>query len=317
MKVLKIFACALTILLVLILALIGWYLYKAVPVGTGYVAKYLCTAAFVAERDPDVVFKEIKPINPLAHIIRWEVDRENGLVTASALGKRDTAIYRRECGCTLARDATVNELRLQTFFQHDRPDEVVTLSAEPWPLDDGPAEDAALYGIDPQQLSVALNAAFFEPNEDVGRNTQAVLVVYDGHLIAERYAGGLNQDQPLQGWSMAKSVTNALVGVQVQKGWLSLTDRPVSEWAPGDPRHDITLDQLLRMSSGMAFQENYAPLYDATNMLYKSGDFAAYAAGKTLAHVPDSVWSYSSGTANIVARIVRQQAERVYEHYYQ
>jgi len=316
-KILKILAYILLVILILALVAAGWYLYKAVPVGTGYVAKYMCTAAFVADRNPDAVFEEIKPINPLAYIISWEVNREDGIVTASALGKHDTALYRPDCGCTLARSATVKKLRQQSFFEHVKAQKLMERSTEPWPQGNGPVEAPALYGIDPQRLTKVIDAAFSEPYEDKERNTMAALVVYDGHLIAERYAPELSPDQPLLGWSMSKSVTNALVGVQVGKGWLSLDDRaPVPEWESGDPRHDITLDQLLRMSSGLDFQEVYQPLYDATNMLYKSADFAAYAAGKSPAYPPDSMFSYSSGTANIIARMVRHRAEEHYDHYY-
>ena len=51
-------------------------------------------------------------------------------------------------------------------------------------------------------------------------------------------------------------------------------------------------------------------------MLYGSRDFAAFAAGKPLEAEIDSVWNYSSGTANIVARIVRQTAGQTTTHYY-
>jgi CubicO group peptidase (beta-lactamase class C family) len=85
----------------------------------------------------------------------------------------------------------------------------------------------------------------------------------------------------------------------------------VPEWqAEGDPRRAITLDQLMRMSSGLQFDEVYLPLYDATQMLYGRADFAAFAAAKLPAGPPESVWNYSSGTANIIARIVRQTVEK-------
>jgi CubicO group peptidase (beta-lactamase class C family) len=91
----------------------------------------------------------------------------------------------------------------------------------------------------------------------------------------------------------------------------------VAEWrSEGDPRSRITLDQLLKMSSGLEFDEDYSEFGDATEMLYRSYDFAAYAAGKPLAAEPGELWNYSSGTANILARIVRQAAGSLYENYY-
>jgi CubicO group peptidase (beta-lactamase class C family) len=104
----------------------------------------------------------------------------------------------------------------------------------------------------------------------------------------------------------------------VKNGNLRLNDpAPVPEWQKaGDPRGKITLDQMLRMSSGLEFSEIYKPLYDAARMLYGSRDFAAYAAAKPLKAAPDDVWSYSSGTANIVSRIVRSESEKSYKNSY-
>jgi CubicO group peptidase (beta-lactamase class C family) len=84
----------------------------------------------------------------------------------------------------------------------------------------------------------------------------------------------------------------------------------VPEWrGPGDPRAAITLDQLLRMSSGLSFGETKDGDSDMVTMLFDRGDTAAYAAAKPLEHPPDSHWQYSSGTANIVSRILRHSFE--------
>jgi CubicO group peptidase (beta-lactamase class C family) len=118
---------------------------------------------------------------------------------------------------------------------------------------------------------------------------------------------------------MNKSITNALMGIMVKKRMLDIHQpAPVPEWQqPGDPRQAITLDQLLRMSSGLEFEETYAPLHDATNMLYESDDFAAYAARKPLKAQPDDRWSYASGTTNIVSRAIRKAIEEQGDpHYY-
>jgi CubicO group peptidase (beta-lactamase class C family) len=91
----------------------------------------------------------------------------------------------------------------------------------------------------------------------------------------------------------------------------------VPEWQKADdPRQKITPDQLLRMSAGLEFSEEYAPFSDAVYMFYDSYDFAAYAANKPLETEPDEKWYYSSGTANIIARVVRQTIEKQHENYY-
>jgi CubicO group peptidase (beta-lactamase class C family) len=173
-------------------------------------------------------------------------------------------------------------------------------------------------GVDRRKLEAALDAAFAEPGPEKPRKTRAVVVVYDGQLIAERYAPGFDKDMPLLGWSMSKTVTNALVGILVKQKRLDIMQpAPVPAWQQaGDDRKNITLDQLLRMSSGLKFEEVYAPLYDATYMLYGSYDFGAYAAAKPLETKPDAKWYYSSGTANIVAGIVRRAVETDDGYYY-
>jgi CubicO group peptidase (beta-lactamase class C family) len=113
---------------------------------------------------------------------------------------------------------------------------------------------------------------------------------------------------PLPGWSVAKSVLNALVGILVGEGRLELTRRDLlREWASPDPRAAISVEDLLRMRSGLRFSEGYAnPWSDVLHMLYNCHDTAAFAASLPLAQAPGTVWSYSSGTSNILSLIVRQ-----------
>jgi CubicO group peptidase (beta-lactamase class C family) len=294
---------------------------KAMPIGTGFVAKYLCTSTFLSRRDPHTAFVEdIEPVNPLARVVRWEIDRAGRTVTATAFTAFTAkALYREGCGCTLMAGTAEAALRRQRFYRLDESYNRPARSPDqPWPLGDGGPVDSASVGVDAQQLENALDDAFAEPAAEPLRNTRAVAVVYDGKLIAERYAPGFGPDMPMLGWSMSKSVTNALVGLLVGQGRLALEDpAPVPEWrSPDDPRHEITLDQLMRMSSGLAFEEIYGPLADATDMLYGANDFGAFAAQSRLEAPPGQKWSYSSGTANIIARIVRYEAEKTAPDYY-
>jgi CubicO group peptidase (beta-lactamase class C family) len=112
----------------------------------------------------------------------------------------------------------------------------------------------------------------------------------------------------MYGWSMAKSMTAALIGTLVQQGKLKVTQpAPVPEWSNvNDPRHAIRLEDLLQQTSGLDFLENYTRASDVTNMLYKEAEMAAFTATHKLAHAPGTVFSYSSGNSNILARIIRQ-----------
>src|SRR5262245_1050270 len=127
--------------------------------------------------------------------------------------------------------------------------------------------------------------------------TYALLVVKSGRLVYERYAHGSGAFYLQYSWSMAKSITHALVGILVRDRHVDIhAPAPVPEWQrPGDPRREITLDQLLRMSSGLEFREDYVDgqISDVFPMLFFDGrhDTGAYAAAKPLAHAPGTFWS--------------------------
>ena len=142
-----------------------------------------------------------------------------------------------------------------------------------------------------------------------GDRIDAILVVDGGELVVEEY-NGWDPAEPHPSWSMAKSITSALIGILVGEGRLDVTE-PVDapEWSePGDPRAEITLDELLRMSSGLEWGEDYGdPDGDVLQTLGQDTDRAGYAADKPLAHEPGTVWAYSTGTANLIARSVAEQ----------
>ena len=105
-----------------------------------------------------------------------------------------------------------------------------------------------------------------------------------------------------------------MIGNLSLQGKIDVFNRaPIDEWAdPEDPRSAITVDQLLRMSSGLDWVEDYTTSSPATDMLYKSADMAKAAIGVPLKHKPDEVWYYSSGTTNILSYIVRKKLDAEY-----
>ena len=136
----------------------------------------------------------------------------------------------------------------------------------------------------------------------------ATLVLYDGAIVAEQYGPTVDAETPLISWSMAKSFTQALVGICIDRGLLALDQpAPIAAWAQDHRRH-ITIEHLLQMRSGLEWREAYveADGSDVIEMLFGSGlnDTAAFAAAFPLAHEPGSTWLYSSGSTNILARIV-------------
>lgn len=296
-----------------------YFLNGALPIGTGYSAKYLCSQIFLAGRNLEVVFEnEIKPTHVLFWPVSSRVDYETKTVTSKAFGfwKPMTAVYREGCGCTLAVDTTRDELLAQAKEISPIP---FQRSDDPWPSGSMVDLENLPKQVNSEAMKKALEQAFSEPGPDTQRNTQAIVVVLGDQIIAEKYAPGFTRETPFLGWSMAKSVTNMLAGVLVKTQGLDIhAPALVDAWkSPGDPRGNITLDMMLRMSTGLEFEETYAPFKDATTMLYASRSMADFAAGKLLGFDPDTHWSYAGGTTNLIAKMITDRVGGTLASFYQ
>jgi CubicO group peptidase (beta-lactamase class C family) len=287
-------------IILLLVVLVGGYFYllPTFKVATGYTAKVVCSNHYLTGQSIETAMAEL-PDNPLVPFLRVSLDDEKQELSATLWGwaAKQKAIYRPGLGCTLLAGKGPFVTESATL-----PPPKPLDTAQPWP-----AGEAVEYDPNPA-LEAVLDDAFTDPDPANPRRTRAIVVVKDGQIIAERYADGYDRDTPFLGWSMTKSVTHALLGILVKQGKLDIHQpAPVPEWgSPDDPRHAITTDQLMRMSSGLEFNEDYADLSTGvTQMLYNTTDMAAYAANMPLVADPDTVWNYSSGTANILSRIIR------------
>lgn len=283
------------------------YLQAAARVGAGYKAKILCSAVFVSGRSPDAVLAEDLRVDglELLDLFSHRIDWQQPSVTISFFGLvEQRAIYRDGLGCTLVIGRPEQELRAEApAFP-----KTLVLPEAQWP--DGRHVDSgtAAPDIDTAALERAVDAAFAEPNRELLQRTRALIVVHRERIVAERYADGFDRHTPMLGWSMTKSALNALVGIRIRTGKLSPVKRELlPEWrSAGDPRSEITLEHLLRMAGGLAFSEDYEDrLSDVVTMLFTKGDKAGFAAAKQLTHTPGHHWSYSSGSSNIIARVLR------------
>ena len=278
--------------------------------GTAVSAQVACASIFVAGRaEADVLRDDVQGFAPFTKRIVLAVDRNARTVTASMPGAATrTALYRPVAGCTLL-TGDVSTAVLDAQVARLKPTR--GNAAKPWPMGDAPVrrlQVAAEAKLDRAALDKAVNATFDEQNKGGYPDTRAIVVVQGGAIVAERYAPGFDRNTELLGWSASKSIMGTLVGLLVDDGVLKLDDpAPVPEWqGAGDPRGKITLRQLLTMTSGLSFSESYVPGNDSIKMLFEAGDMGALAAAQPLRHEPGTSWSYSSGTTNILSRIVFQ-----------
>lgn len=272
-----------------------------------YAAKVAASAVFVSGRTIEsVLAEEMAPDAPLQAMVRpfleYEVDRDQRTVTAKVLGTEVTAAYVEGLGCTLVR-GDLTALRARAL-----PPIARAMDPRPWPLGDGLANLPLPAGIDGKALDQAIADAFVDRDGRVKAHTRAIVIAHRGRLIAERYAPSYDAYSVLPGWSMSKSLVNALIGLRIGDGKLALDrELPVPEWsAPDDPRRQLRLMDLLRMESGLDWSEDYEAAGSlALRMLFLESDYAALAASQPLVRAPREEHRYSSGTTNLLCRILR------------
>jgi CubicO group peptidase (beta-lactamase class C family) len=276
---------------------------RPISVATGVISHTICSETFVSGLDPERIYAETLRPAGMMWLISWgmhyDVDREKREVrTTFAGGFANRAIYRDGVGCMVVHGTEPAD----TVPPQDVPNKIA--SAPVLPEIAGPAV------VEPanDKLRAALDRAFAERDAPPYRRTRAVVVVHDGHVVAERYAPGYGVDTPLLGRSLTKSVMSALTGILVRERRLSVEQlAPIAAWQkPDDPRRAITIDHLLRMTSGLAWGgETYSGWDSAPRMENLERDMAAFAASLPLDAAPGSRWNYSGGDYLILSRIIR------------
>lgn len=182
----------------------------------------------------------------------------------------------------------------------------------PWPAAVLPpiAGPAVVTAASPA-LREAIARGFDEP--DPARpvlNTKAVVVLQHGRVVGEQYAPGVGPGTPLLGFSMSKSLTHALVGVLVRQGRLDAEAPELfAAWrSPGDGRAAITLQHLLRQTSGLAMRQDNSGADPNTRMLFIEHDKAGWLQQRPLLQAPGSGWAYADGHFVLAGRVLRDAA---------
>ena len=263
-------------------------------IGAGYAAKHACSCHYLQGRGLD----EIR-----AHDLNFSVLGMTQLspgkneVRASFFGLVPRrAVYRPGVGCTLIND------------------DLLPLAAYGKGVGAKPAvrSDSVLPPTTLPQLKAAVGLAM---RPVPGGGAHAVVILQNGRIVGERYAEGFTKDTPLLGWSMTKSLTGMAWGSYRPPGpgqtneevidELVNRDNLYDEWAT-DARANVEVGELLRMHSGLGWNEAYGSLSDATIMLHEHADMSAYAAGMPALEPPAEAWVYSSGTTNVLVDLLER-----------
>ena len=275
-------------------------------VATGFIADTLCSEIFVSGLDPKRDLAETTDAMPGAGLLTWamnfQVDRARKDVTVSLFGiGRSHAVYREGLGCTLEHGQGLTDVALP---QDDKQPALLPEIAGP-----------GLVAPQSEALAAALDRAFTEPAQPPYRHTRAIVVMKNGRIIAERYADGIGPETQLLGFSMTKSAISALTGILVRQGKLKLDGpAPIAAWQnPDDPRHAITVDQLLRHTAGIGLGSSLeaklgSVLEPVNTMKYAEDDMAGFAERAPLATAPGTTWNYHDGNFIILAHLLRNAA---------
>lgn len=290
-------------IVILIVAGLAWvtlYPPELIRVAANYTAKIICSNIVLAGRDPDEVLQiDVQaPGHPLLRLMQVRVERDvedaGTVVRAGLFGfiGSGVAFGDKDRGCTALGDEKLlaPASKAPAFVRANTalPDAV-------WP------EGNKVEPEDNSELDAVLNDEALR-----GPGMRAIVVVKDGRIIAERYGDGFDENTPLLGWSITKSVTGALVGAAVKEGYLELDDTVGFDGWQNDDRRAIRLSDMLGMASDLKWNEGYGSVSDVTRLLYLEPDTAKFAAKNGIdTQTPEPTgdnFMYSSGTTVLVSR---------------
>ncbi|MDT7830704.1 serine hydrolase [Pricia sp. S334] len=301
MKVLK----RILLVAIVILVVVAYFQYPKLNIISGYASKNMASTVFITDRSAESVILNDNDV-PLINLAEVKMNAMNNEATATVFGlMKRKSVCREGLGCVLVNEHYDSNRSLPVPHRNR------LINNLPFPFGNNGTTDTIFENVDYQRLDKALEDVFAYPES---RKTRTVLVVYKNRIIGEKYLRGFNKDTPILGWSMTKSVLATLYGILEYQGKIDLdAPAPVPEWQNDDRKH-ITLDHLVRMQSGLAWEEDYTTISDVTRMLFMKSDMTKVQVEKEAVAPPTEVWNYSSGTTNLLSGILRQDFDTHQEY---
>jgi CubicO group peptidase (beta-lactamase class C family) len=283
-KSFKIFAI---ILLIAILG-VGIKYFPQLSILNGYAARTACTCKYVLGRDGAGIINQDLSMSPLNFAqVSFDENAKSASSTVYGLSTR-TAYYTEGVGCILVEGDKAIKVNFKT------------------PIDTTDDGYIFINNVD-QDIARKVNKVidpYFKSDGSINEDlTRAILVLHKDTLIAERYASDVNQNTKHLGWSMTKSVLATLIQISKEKSLLKFNDKNLfPEWK--DERANISIEELLRMSSGLKWEERYDKKSSATDMLFNASDIVKIAMEPK---IEKKEWEYSSGTTNILGALLKNK----------
>ena len=298
------------ILIIMLLGIvyIAYTNYPRLDIITGFSSKSVASGMFLANRTQESVEKGDNDFPPIDQA-KNNVNLAEQSVTSSIFGlKNRKAIYVDGLGAILINDDYNPDIKFEIPFRNKTPNDL------PFPYGSSPQRDTVFTNVDYQVLQNAVENAFDKSDENI-KKTRSVLVVYKNQIIAEKYASGFNEDTPILGWSMTKSITATIYGILQKQGKLDISTTPnITEWQEDD-RKNITYNDLLHMNSGLQWLEDYNTLSDVSKMLFLETEMGKVQLEKPMVGKPNESWNYSSGTTNLLAGYLLRKEFKTHQEY--
>jgi len=269
----------------------------------GYRALHLCTATFSSGLPKDIIDRTGSGQG--AKNNETVIDEAGKVVTVKFAEDMEPRIaaWRPGLGCTqLPIGATMDMVKLLPRMPESV--KVPDIDALPWPMGDRNAA-AKLPSKQAKAVEVVLDDAFRDQEGTYKGNTWGVVVIKDGKIVAERYAPGWNMHTSSRTNSMCKSLSVTMVGMGVKRGWLDINRKaPLKAWQkPGDPRGEITLNNMLQMASGLYTESGRNPQGE----IYGSGAPAAEVSMPNIVDAkPGARYVYAGSDTILATRAVRE-----------
>ena len=288
------------LLTILLIAIVYAYftLYPKFDIVSGFSSKSIASHHFLANRSQLTTEKEDNNV-PSMNLAKNVINEKDKSVSSSVFGflKTRKAKYKDGLGATLIPSGKENEPMVTP-----KPNRVQTKIAKPFPFGNLKPVDTVFTTIDYVKIKKAIDFAF-----EGKHKTRSVLILYKGHLIAERYADNFDKNSLILGWSMTKSVTSTILGVLEKQGKVNLDQKELFTSWKDDSRKEITLKNLLNMNSGLEWLEDYNNISDVTKMLFIESKMSKVQLDKQFVGKPNQTWNYSSGTTNLLSEFIRNQ----------
>jgi CubicO group peptidase (beta-lactamase class C family) len=151
------------------------------------------------------------------------------------------------------------------------------------------------------------------------QHNAALLVVHDGKVRLERYGLGFDSSGRWTSFSVAKSITSTLVGAAIRDGYIKSMDDKVSDYIPemkGSAYDEVSIRQLLTMTSGVKWNENYADPNSDVALFNKHKPeegvdaLVSYMRRLPRESPPGTHWNYSTGETNLVGVLLAQATKK-------